>query len=481
MTGSKKIFSKLAVLAKREGNKKAIIEADTGRVITYKELFCAILALQKYFGDNSQKILVALPGGIIDSIIWLTSLTNGNFFIPVSPYLTRFEFSNITEMHKPDLIISEKKLPTFERVIKNYSRENEYLLYTPKDGQVYLSTSGSTGVPKGVILTSAQITQTAVNIILSHHITSSDKGLTPLPFFHVNAPVVSLMTSILSGSTLIIAPKYSTSHFWKWVKKYKPTWISLVPTMIAMLLTTPRPSFLDHSSLRFIRTASEPLSVENLKRFENKFNIPVIETYGLSEAASTVAANPVPPEMHKPGSVGLPLGVSINICDVNTGKALSKGEIGEICIKGKNIIKKYENVKSNKSFIKGWLKTGDLGFVDSDGYIHITGRIKDIIIRGGENISPREIEEVLLTYPSVLEATVVGVPDPIYGEVVVGFVVLYDNENKNTTAKIGDFISKKLTPSKIPERICILDNLPRNKTGKVDKVRLRSSLQSGNL
>lgn len=288
--------------------------------------------------------------------------------------------------------------------------------------------------------------------------------------------MVSLVSSVLAGSTLIIAPKYSTGRFWDWVKEYDPTWVSLVPTMLAMLLTTERPDFLDRSSLRFIRTASEPLPQENLKRFEAKFGIPVIETYGLSEAASTVAANPVPPGKHKAGSVGLPLGVKVKVCDRESGKALSKNEVGEIWIKGPSVMKKYENNLSKGSFTNGWFKTGDLGFLDEDGYIHITGRIKDIIIRGGENISPREIEEVLLGFPGVREVTVVGIPDPIYGESVVAFVVLQGNKTKGLDKKMKIYASSKLAPQKVPEKINILDDLPRNKTGKVDKNSLRLSL-----
>jgi len=240
-----------------------------------------------------------------------------------------------------------------------------------------------------------------------------------------------------------------------------------------MLLTTERPAFLDGSSLKFIRTASEPLPQENFKKFEEKFRIPLIETYGLSEAASTVAANPVPPGKHKGGSVGLPLGVKAKICQSSTGQILSEGEVGEIWIKGSNVIKNYQNNSSSGSFVKGWFRTGDLGFIDEDGYIHITGRIKDIIIRGGENIAPREIEEVLLSFPGVREATVVGVPDPIYGESVAAFVVMQSGQGQKTVEKIKALVMEKLAPQKVPERICIMDDLPRNKTGKVDKNSLR--------
>ncbi len=472
MTGSKTLQTKITFYAGKKAGKKAIIETETGKSLTYCELLPAVNALKDYLGAKPKTIMVALPGGIADAVIWLAALTGGHLLIPVSPYLKEYEYSQIAGKHQPDLIINESTLTEIENII--HTRKKATSLPKPQEGKVCLATSGSTGAPKGVILSATQIVITADNIKKSHKITEEDRGLTSLPFYHVNAPVVSLITSMLSGSTLIIAPKYSTNRFWEWVKEYDPTWISLVPTMIAMLLSTGRPDFLDGASLRFIRTASEPLPAENLKRFEAKFNIPLIETYGLSEAASTVAANPVPPGKHKAGSVGLPLGVAIKICQAGTNRKLSTGETGEVCIKGENVIKNYEDNASSSSFDKGWFKTGDLGFIDEEGYLHLTGRAKDIIIRGGENISPREIEEVLLTYPGVREATVVGLPDPIYGEQVAAFVILQDTKDKQAVAKIKAYAGEKLIPQKVPAEIYLLDDLPRNKTGKVDKTALRN-------
>ncbi len=473
MTGSQILQDKITLYAERSGSKEAIIEAETGRLLTYGELFWAVNALRRKWGENPQTILLELPGGIVNSLIWLAALTGGHRLVPVSAYLTEYEITQIVKKHQPDIIISNKNLAETEGIIQNPPQANTFSLPAPHEGHVFLSTSGSTGTPKGVLLSAKQIVLTADNIRKSHRITRQDRGLTPLPFYHVNAPVVSLMTSIICGSTLIVAPKYSTNHFWEWVEKYNPSWISLVPTMIAMLLNTDRPNFLDHAGLRFIRTASEPLPAENLKRFEAKFKIPLIETYGLSEAASTVAANPVPPGKHKPGSVGLPLGVEVCIFRPGVDETITAGKTGEVCVKGANIIKHYSENASPGSFFQGWLRTGDLGFIDNDGYIHLTGRIKDIIIRGGENIAPREIEEVLLAHPSVREVTVVGLPDPIYGEQVAAFVVLQKAPDGKVRDEIRSYAVQKLIPHKLPSEIFILDDLPRNKTGKVDKIALK--------
>lgn len=473
MSGSKQLYRSLSL--KKSDPKNAIIEAETDQAISYQKLWDSIQALQIYLGAEPKTIVLALPSGILDSIIWLAALMFGHRLIPISPFITDYEFKQVIKQHKPDLIIDQENAADIAKIITQKAQQKTNV--KPSDGSIYLSTSGSTGTPKGVVLSTTKIVITAENICEVHMLTDKDRGLTCLPFYHVNAPVVSLITTILSGSTLIIAPKYSTSRFWSWVKKYDPTWISIVPTMVAMLLSTKRPSFLNKSSLRFIRTASEPLPAENLKRFEAKFKLPVIETYGLTEAASTICANPLPPYKHKPGSVGKPIGVEIKIV-ANKKQKAKQGETGEVWVKGKNVIDHYEADKSPDSFSRGWFKTGDLGHFDQDGYLFLTGRSKDIIIRGGENIAPREIEEVLLTHPNVKEATVVGHPDPIYGEKVVAFVVLNKDRGEKSIAELLTYAKSKLTPQKVPTRLFSLENLPRNKNNKVDKHQLRLAVSS---
>jgi len=486
MLGSEILQSKIADWAKIKGKKPAIVETHTNHLINYETLANAVFCIKNVLGNQPKILLLALPGGINDALIWLAALTGGHLMIPVSPNLTAYEYEQLLMQHTPDLLISDNellhKLYTKETITSAaitdlLDRSDKQLPFSPaREGKVFLATSGSTGKPKGIVLSTTQMIITADNIRKSHKITEQDRGLTPLPFYHVNAPVVSLLTSILAGSELIIAPKYSTSHFWEWVKKYDPTWISLVPTMIAMLLTTDKPAFLKHASLRFIRTASAPLPKTNLEKFEKKFDIPLIETYGITEAAATITANPVPPGRHKPGSAGLPLGVSLRICKPQSDEVLNQGEIGEICVKGDNVISAYEQNAGKDSFSNGWFRTGDLGYIDKDGYVFLTGRIKDLIIRGGENIAPREIEEVLIQSPSVAEAVVVGQPDPIYGEKIVAFLILNQKNQKSNQAtleEIRDYAKKKLSPQKVPAAFSILAELPKTHTGKVDKNVLR--------
>ncbi|HSX09150.1 MAG TPA: AMP-binding protein [Candidatus Saccharimonadales bacterium] len=484
MTGSEVLHRALVKHAKQQGQQTSIIEAITGKKITYYRLLSSVLSLQNFLGIKSrQTIILATSGGIINSIIWLTSLIFGHFLIPISPNTTESEYNELLEKYTPDILITETeewmtepktKQLSLSDIQKIISRKKTFPKEMPHiaDGTIFLQSSGSTGTPKGMILNATQIVITAKNICKRHKLTNTDKGLTPLPFYHVNAPVVSLITSMLVGSIVIIAPKFSASNFWAWVKKYDPTWISIVPTILAILLKSDKPSFLKRSSLRFFRTASAPLPKANLRRFEKKFGFPVIETYGISEGASTIFSNPLPPRKHIPGSVGLALEVDAKIVNIKTGRREKTGKTGEIYIKGEQIIKHYEDGRDKDSFVNGWFRTGDLGYMDKAGYLFITGRKKDIIIRGGENIMPREIEEILLMYPEVIEATVLGKKDDILGEKVVAFLVS-DKKDDLFVKELKEFAASQLSPQKVPAELYLLDELPRGKTNKIDKNILR--------
>lgn len=484
--GNKLLLGQLLTWAHEFPKKEAIIDAQTSEHITYEELLFALFAYKKLFGKTRQKIILAAPGGIANSVVWLAVLLYGHYLIPINPDTTEFEFKQIIKHHKPTLLITGNSKLVKNANIKtislkacddiiNESKKNRTTSLsedTVTDGMVYLETSGSTGKPKGMTLQASQIVITANNIKNMHELTSEDRGFTPLPFYHVNAPIVSLISTMLAGGTVIIAPKFSASRFWKQIKKYNPTWISVVPTIVAILLKLDTPTFLKRSSIRFFRTASAPLPKINLLLFEKKFGLPLIETYGISEAASTIFMNPLPPKIHKPGSAGLPL-LEAKIVNTKKGTNASMDEIGEIYIRGPQIIDHYEKNRSKKSFKDGWFITGDLGYFDKDGYLFLTGRKKEIIIRGGENIMPREIEEVLSTHPEVTDVAVVGKPDAILGEKVVAFVVVKNKNMKKITENIKELVISKLAPRKVPAEIFIINTLPRGKLNKIDKKTLK--------
>src|SRR5438270_3141175 len=420
----------------------SIVEAETGRSMTYSHCFSVVQKMRQFLGAQPRNLIVTLSGGIADAVLWLSALTGGHMLVPLAPDAAEEERARAVSMYKPDVLFVEQAeeakgfpgavaaqivtLQACELLIEQARTERISPLPSVK-GYVCLMTSGTTGDPKGVILDESQIAWTADHIRTSHRLSPTDRGLTVLPFSHVNGPVVGLCASIMAGSTIVIARKFSRSHFWSWIEAYQVTWASIVPTMVAILLLTDKPAFLP-GVLRFMRTGAAALPAANLRAFEAKFGISLIETYGLSEAASEVTANPVPPGRHRPGSAGLPVGVSLRICRPHIDgddrlHDVPRGEIGEICISGPSVISAYYGNEDQEAFHDGWFRTGDLGYQDEEGYLFITGRLRDVIIRGGENIAPREVEEVLDSYPAVREAAVIGRPDPVYGEQVVAYIV----------------------------------------------------------
>ncbi len=506
-----------------------IVETETGQSISYQQCLRSIYALQDAFGNSPRCIAMMLPGSIAAAITWLGALTGGHTLVPLSPEATDSEKAALTRRYRPDMLIVEQyadaqgfanpaaSVFTRQEIMELVEdAKHDICSDTPcgchvhhilrsSTGRVCLHTSGSTGEPKGVMLSEPQIVWAAEYIRASHQLTSQDIGLSVLPFFHVNAPVVSLCASLLAGSTVVIARRFSRQQFWSWIDRYQITWASIVPTIVAMLLGTEKPAFLP-GPLRFVRTASAPLPVVHLRSFEEKFGIPVIETYGLSEAASQVTANPVPPGTHKPGSVGQPTGVELRICQPATIserqqglqglQGSASGEVGEICVRGPGVIAAYQGNASQQSFQDGWFRTGDLGYQDQDGYVYITGRLREVINRGGENIAPREIEEVLLSHAEVHEAAVVGRPDSLYGEVVVAYVVMQPEpeyagggvavatRKVNTLAtqtaikqELQGFAAQHLSHPKVPVDIIVVEQLPRTASGKIARQLLREQEQ----
>ncbi|HLI52452.1 MAG TPA: AMP-binding protein, partial [Thermomicrobiaceae bacterium] len=308
-----------------------VIEADSGRTLSYGACLDAVHGLLNWLGEKPSTIALALPGSRATSVAWLAALSGGHTLVPASTDATEDERWRLTARYTPDVIIApsdeiaagfgcpEARILTGEQLdglIDGWIAAAPEPRPAPDNGFLCLTTSGTTGIPKGVRLRADQVAWTADQIRQSHGLTQADRGLAVLPFFHINAPVVSLCSTLMAGGTVVIAPRFSRSRFWSWIERYRITWASIVPTVVAVLLRTDPPEWLP-GTLQFVRTASAPLPVVHLHQFEQRFGVPVIETYGLSEAASTISANPVPPGRHKPGTVGVPLGVQLRVCEPN--------------------------------------------------------------------------------------------------------------------------------------------------------------------
>ena len=339
------------------------------------------------------------------------------------------------------------------------------------DEAIIIYTSGTTGKPKGCLLTHGNLIANARQITNWLQFTERDCLLTVMPLFHMNAVSVTTMTPLYAGASTVISPKFSASRFWQIVSDYGVTSFGSVATMLSMLLKTYPdgvPAGLKIEQLRFAMCGSAPVPAEVLKKFEETFNCLVIEGYGLSESTCRSTFNP-PDERRRPGSCGMSIGNEMKVFD-DDDREVADGELGEIVLRGENILKGYykNEEATERAFRNGWFHTGDIGYKDPDGFFYIVDRKSDMIIRGGENIYPREIDEVLYSHEAVAAAATIGVPDPLYGEEVAAFIVLEDGKQA-TEEEIIAFCREHLADYKCPKSVRFIKDIPKGPTGKLLK------------
>lgn len=341
---------------------------------------------------------------------------------------------------------------------------------SPDDVALILHTSGSTGRPKRVPLSHANLSISAHNVAATYALGPADVSMCVMPLFHVHGLVASTLGTLVSGGMLVVPAKFNPLSFWRIARDTGTTWYSAVPTIHQLLLArheagAPKPE--GAAKLRFIRSCSASLPPQVMHDLEAAFGAPVLEAYGMTEAAHQMASNPLPPGARVPGSVGPGTNVGITIRDGN-GQVLPAGERGEVCIFGPNVITGYENNPDANAtaFFDGWFRTGDQGTLDERGYLTLTGRLKEMINRGGEKISPREIDEVLLAHPAVNEAVCFGVPHKTWGEEVAAAVTL---KEAVTEADLLAFCKERLSDFKRPKQIHITEAIPRTATGKIQR------------
>ena len=342
-------------------------------------------------------------------------------------------------------------------------------------------TSGTTGVPKGVLLSHANLIAAGNNVEVAHKLIPLDIGLCILPIYHINGLCVTVMGTLVSSSSLVMPRRFSARHFWAQMRDFNCSWFSAVPTLFAYLLNDDSIPSLNHKRLRFARSASAPLSPEIHRQFEERFSIPIIETMGLTETGAQILSNPMPPEIRKIGSPGVAYGNEIMVGDDNQNPVATNEE-GEILVRGSNVMQGYLDrpEETAKTITKdGWLRTGDLGRMDEDGFIFVTGRIKELIIKGGENIAPREIDEALLEHYAVLEAAAFPRVCENYGQRVEACVRLKNGHNVSEN-ELREFCEGLIGPYKTPDHIYFLDDLPKGPSGKVQRMKLIDLIPSLN-
>lgn len=346
----------------------------------------------------------------------------------------------------------------------------------PDDPAMLMYTSGTTGMPKGALLSHANMLAGARAVAASLALTPDDRVLSSLPLYHINGQCIATVAPLVSGGSIVMPHRFSVSQWWSLVERYRPTWLNMVPTIIAYLLNGPELTAGQAQAsraIRFGRSASAPLPPEQHRAFEARFGFSVIEAMGLTECASVAFTNPLQRAERKYGSPGRPVGVEARVVD-RAGQPVGDGVQGEIELRGPNVMRGYYKAPSaTAAAIRegGWLATGDLGHRDADGFYFITGRLKELIIKGGENIAPREIDEALLAHPGILEAAAVGVPDPAYGQEILACVVVKPGASL-TEDDLRAHCAKTLGRYKSPRYLRFVDALPKGASGKVQRLKL---------
>lgn len=351
----------------------------------------------------------------------------------------------------------------------------------PDDIALVLHTSGTTSRPKIVPLRQRNLAASAGNIAAALALTPADRCLNIMPLFHIHGLIGATLSSLSTGAGVICTPGFNALKFFAWLEEAKPTWYSAVPTMHQAILARAERNRATAKAarLRLIRSSSSSLPPQVMAALEEVFGAPVIEAYGMTEASHQMASNPLPPRARKPGSVGLAAGPEITILD-EAGNELPRGQAGEVSIRGPNVTSGYENNPdaNAKAFTNGWFRTGDQGTLDAEGYLRLTGRLKEQINRGGEKISPLEIDVVLMDHPAVQQVVTFGMPHDKLGEEVAAAVVLREGQAASER-ELKEFAAKRLADFKVPRTFVFLSEIPKGATGKMQRIGLADKLGLG--
>ncbi|HXZ50178.1 MAG TPA: AMP-binding protein [Usitatibacter sp.] len=476
------------------------LATETGRTLTFRELdvsnrrVAALVARRA--GAPGAHVSLVMPNGLATLRILLGAMAGGYSVNPVNLLSQPEQMRYVLDHSDCSLAFASPDwAPKVRELARGIARSIEVVEADPDAASLpgerpedevaplapvapgalalLMYTSGTTGQPKGVMLTQANLAANAHAISAEHRLGGADRVTAVLPLYHINAFAVTMLAPLAHGGSLAMPPRFSAGRFWEMVERSGCTWLNLVPTMVSYLLEGPVPPRAALERVRFCRTASAPLPPEHLRAFQEKFGIGVIETMGLTETVAPAFSNPWDPARRKVGSVGLPSGCEARIVDAD-GAELPDGTPGEIAIRGPQVTPGYykdEAATAAAFFPGGWLRTGDVGMRDADGYFFVTGRIKELIIKGGENIAPREIDEVLLRHPAVLDAASVGIPDRHYGQDILACVIRRP-ERDCSEEELRAFCLEHLGRFKTPKTIRFVEQLPRGPSGKVQRLKL---------
>jgi len=480
------VRSRLDSLASSCGDQAGYLDAGSGERVTWLDVARQAVSFAANLPPGA---VVALRAGNPAAFCraYLAGLAAGVCVAPVDPRASTSELAGILDaLEATDVVVDTQDaagLPagsaattwiTSADGLRRVRQGHAPRLLAPGVAAL-LTTSGTTGQPKLVPLTRPQLLRVAALVVGHHGMTRADRGYCPLPLFHVNAQVVGVLSTLVAGSSLVVDDRFHASHFWSAAEEFNVTWLNLVPAIIGILTESPTPTAAVSRRVRFARSASAPLPVAVSERFTARTGIGVLETYGMTEAASQIAANPLSAGERRAGSAGRPAGVRVRVVGSDR-REVPAGSTGAVEIRGRTVIDVY--LGRGRSLIParaadGWLRTGDVGSLDPGGFLYLAGRSDDVINRGGEKVHPREIEEVLLGDPRVRNAAVVGRPHSVLGEEPVACVVVTGEVD---SGELLARCSQELSPYKRPVSVVVVDALPAGPGGKVDRRALRARL-----
>jgi acyl-CoA synthetase (AMP-forming)/AMP-acid ligase II len=478
----------------------AVIVPELNLHVTYDSLRRQVLEMANALASagirRGDAVAIALPNGLPAIVSFLAASIAGKA-APLNPAYPYEEFHFFLGDTDARVLIcppvgaefvrtaaADRKIPVFS--VEMNERGDVRLTGAPTgvtatnptadDIALVLHTSGSTGKPKRVPLRHFNLAVSSANIANTYGLSEEDVSLCIMPLFHIHGLIGSTMATLLSGGAVVVPTKFNALSFWRMVREHRVTWYSGVPTMHQLLMARTHHKPVEADTLRFIRSCSAPLSSELIHKIEGLFGVPFVEAYGMTEASHQMTSNPLPPRHRKAGSVGVGTGLRMSIMD-KEGNHLGTNQRGEVVIQGANVFRGYENNPdaNARAFVKGWFRTGDEGMLDEDCYLHLTGRIKDIIIRGGENIAPHEVDEILLRHPAVAAAVTFGCAHPTLGEEVAAAVVLHEPHGATESVLIKH-CRESLAEHKCPKKIYLVKSIPTTATGKIRRRAVAAAL-----
>ena len=512
----------------RVSDNVAVVIPETGIQATYRDLSHMVGQFQTMFKDSQSPlydligrqdtVAISMRNGLEFIVAFLGATMDAKIGAPLNPQYTSNELDfylndlkskvicaskgTVAQGQDSALVKSAKKFRCFiaELYFNKERFRVEYDIYSPKDNykkmafssknnakfintsqahfpgfarssdvSLILHTSGTTSKPKTVPLLHLNIIRSTLNISNTYKLTPDDRSYVVMPLFHVHGLIGVLLSTFRTQGSVVVPERFGAKKFWEHFIKYECNWFSCVPTISMIMLNMPKPTVMP--KIRFIRSCSSPLAPVTFHQLEKAFKAPVLEAYAMTEASHQMTSNNLPPGKRKPGTVGQPQGVDVYILD-DQDNVLPHGSIGEVSVRGENVTLGYaNNPKANEeNFTKreNYFRTGDQGFMDSEGFVVLTGRIKELINRGGEKISPVELDSIMLANPKVREAVSFGVSDAKYGQVIQAAIVLKP-DNKMTHEELQQFMSTRVSAFKIPEKVYFVDVLPKTATGKIQR------------